>query len=117
MFTCILPLVPGDVDTVFKALANANRRALLDRLHAENGQPQSALCACLEMSQQAVAQHLAVLERANLVTTVWHGREKLHYLNPVPLQAVVDRWMGKFERPRMRALSRLKQKLEEPADE
>ncbi len=105
--------MPVDVDPVFKALANANRRALLDRLYAENGQTQSALCEGSGMSQQAVAQHLAVLERANLVTTIRRGREKLHYLNPVPLQAVMDRWISKFEGPRVRALTRLKRKLEE----
>ncbi len=107
--------VPFDLEPVFKALASAKRRALLDRLHAENGQTQSALCEGSGMTQQAVAQHLGVLEQANLVTTVWRGREKLHYLNPVPLQAVVDRWMSKFERPRVQALTRLKQKLEESA--
>lgn len=106
-----------ELDGVFKALANANRRRLLDRLFADNGQSQQALCGGLEMSQQAVAQHLAVLERANLVSTIRHGREKLHYVNPVPLQAVVDRWLSKFERSRMSALTQLKRKVEERANE
>jgi DNA-binding transcriptional ArsR family regulator len=107
----------AELDLVFKALANANRRALLDRLFAENGQSQQALRAGLDMSQQAVAQHLAVLENASLVTAIRHGREKLHYINPVPLQAVADRWVGKLERPRVRALIRLKKRVEERENE
>lgn len=100
------------MDAVFRALANASRRELLDRLYAENGQTLGALCEGLGMSRQAATQHLAVLEEANVVTTVWRGREKLHYLNPVPLQAVADRWIGKFERSRVRLLADLKWRLE-----
>jgi DNA-binding transcriptional ArsR family regulator len=101
------------MDRVFKALANAHRRALLDRLHESNGLTQKELGEGTGMTQQAVAQHLAVLEAANLVTTHWRGREKLHYINPVPLQAVTDRWIRKFERSRLQALADLKRALEE----
>ena len=100
------------MDAVFRALANPSRRELMDRLFAENGQSLGALSEGLDMTRQAVAQHLAVLEEANLVTTVWRGREKLHYLNPMPLQAVADRWIGKFERSRTRLLADLKTRLE-----
>ena len=99
-------------DKVFKALADSSRRLLLDRLYASNGQTLSELCECLAMTRQAVTQHLDVLEAANLVTTVWRGREKLHYLNPVPLQEIYERWIRKFETPRLRALHKLKQRLE-----
>lgn len=101
-----------DDDAVFRALADASRRRLLDRLHAENGQTLTELCAGLAMSRQAVTKHLAVLEAANLVATQRTGRDKRHYLNPVPIQAVADRWMRKFERGRMRALADLKRALE-----
>ena len=101
------------IDTVFKALADPTRRALLDRLHAENGQTLNQLCDDVDMARQSVTQHLAVLEAANLVTTVRRGREKLHYLNPVPLHAMQERWIDKFERPRLRALSRVKRRAEE----
>lgn len=101
-----------DADSVFKALADPSRRHLLDVLHADNGQTLGALCRHLDMSRQAVTQHLAVLEAANLVTTFWQGREKLHYLNPVPLHEVAERWIGKFERSRLRALRDLKRRLE-----
>jgi len=100
------------VDKVFKALADPSRRKLLDHLHANNGQTLSELCEHLDMSRQAVTKHLALLEAANLVATVWRGREKLHYLNPVPLQEIYDRWIIKYERDRLRALSELKQRLE-----
>lgn len=100
------------MDAVFRALANESRRRLLDRLHAENGQTLGALCEGAAMSRQAVTQHLAVLEEAGLVTTVWRGREKLHYLNPLPLQEVADRWIGKFERSRVRLLADLKTRVE-----
>ncbi len=102
-----------DVDKVFGALANANRRQLLDRLRARNGQTLGELCSGLEMTRQAVTQHLAVLEAANLVATVWRGREKLHDLNPVPIHAVADRWISKFERTRLDALDDLKRGLEQ----
>ena len=103
-----------DLDKVFKALADASRRKLLDRLHANNGQTLSELCTDLDMTRQAVTQHLAVLEAANLVAVIWRGREKLHYLNPVPLQEIYARWIEKFERQRLKALRDLKTRLEEP---
>jgi DNA-binding transcriptional ArsR family regulator len=110
--TCILFGMPGDADLVFKALADPSRRHLLDVLYAENGQTLGALCEHLDMSRQAVTQHLAVLEAANLVTVFWQGREKLHYLNPIPLQQITERWIGKFERSRLRMLRDLKKRLE-----
>lgn len=100
------------MDAVFKALADPARRHLLDRLHARNGQTLASLCDGLAMSRQAVAKHLAQLEAANLVAVQWHGREKLHYLNPVPINEIAERWIGKYERHRVRALSDLKRKLE-----
>lgn len=99
-------------DAVFKALADASRRALLDRLHDRNGQTLSELCEGLEMSRQAVTKHLTLLEEANLVATRRHGRKKLHYLNPAPIQEIADRWMGKFDRGRLEALANLKRALE-----
>jgi len=101
-----------DMDLVFKALADPSRRRLLDLLHAEEGQTLGALAGRLDMTRQAVSQHLAVLEAANLVATVRRGREKLHYLNPVPIHEVHARWIAKFERPRLDALAALKQRLE-----
>lgn len=101
------------MDAVFKALADKSRRALLDQLRKENGQTLTRLCAHLDMSRQAVTKHLALLEAANLVATVWHGREKLHYLNPTPLHEIYERWIGKYERNRLQALSDLKKGLEE----
>jgi uncharacterized protein YndB with AHSA1/START domain/DNA-binding transcriptional ArsR family regulator len=106
--------VDGNVDKVFKALADPTRRHLLDRLREENGQTLSRLCAHLEMARQSVTQHLDVLEAANLVTTVRRRREKLHYLNPVPIHAIQERWIDRFERPRLRALSAIRQRAEEP---
>jgi DNA-binding transcriptional ArsR family regulator len=105
------------MDEVFKALADASRRELLDRLRAENGQTLSELCARLAksgptMTRQAVSKHLAILEAANLVATVRRGREKLHYLNPVPIHAIAERWIGKFESSRLQALSDMKKALE-----
>ena len=100
------------MDEVFKALADASRRSLLDRLHAHNGQTLNELCACLDMTRQAVSKHLGILEEANLVATVKQGREKLHYLNPVPIHDIAERWIGKFERHRLQALSELKKGLE-----
>jgi DNA-binding transcriptional ArsR family regulator len=97
---------------VFKALADASRRQLLDRLRANNGQTLGQLCAHLDMTRQAVTKHLALLEEANLVVVVWRGREKLHYLNPVPIHEIAERWIGKFERGRLRILAELKEKLE-----
>jgi len=106
---------PGMLDDVFKALADPGRRRLLDKLHAQNGQTLGGLCGHLDMSRQAVAKHLRLLEGANLVVTTWQGREKLHYLNPVPLQEIYDRWIEKYERSRLKALSDLKKGLEEAA--
>jgi DNA-binding transcriptional ArsR family regulator len=101
------------MDKVFKALADPSRRELLDRLFADNGQTLGQLCGRLAMSRQAVTKHLVLLEEANLVVTVRRGREKLHYLNPVPIKEIADRWIGKFERHRLQALSELKKSLEE----
>src|SRR5215475_9055923 len=100
------------MDAVFKALADRSRRKLLDQLHQSNGRTLTELCRHLDMSRQAVAKHLALLEAANLVAIVWRGREKLHFLNPVPLQEIYDRWIAKFERPRLKALTDLKRRLE-----
>jgi uncharacterized protein YndB with AHSA1/START domain/DNA-binding transcriptional ArsR family regulator len=100
---------------VFRALADPTRRHLLDRLRADNGQTLGALCRDLAMKRQSVAEHLALLERAGLVATVRHGREKLHYLNPVPLHEIHDRWISRFERPDLEALSGLKRQLEQEA--
>jgi len=97
---------------VFKALADPGRRLLLDRLHAENGQTLGQLCGHFDMTRQAVTKHLKLLEDANLVVTLWRGREKLHYLNPVPIHEIAERWIGKFERGRLRVLAELKQQLE-----
>jgi DNA-binding transcriptional ArsR family regulator len=105
-----------DADQVFKALADSGRRVLLDRLRAENAQTLGQLCQHLDMSRQAVTKHLAVLEAANLVVVIWRGREKLHYLNPVPIHEIAERWIAKFEQGRLRALSELKKKLEGEAD-
>ena len=99
-------------DAVFRALADASRRRLLDRLHANNGQTLGALCEGLAMSRQAVTKHLAILEAANLVSTRRRGREKLHFINPVPINQIAERWIGKFERPSLAALSHLKTTLE-----
>ena len=106
-----------ELDPVFKALADRTRRRLLDRLFTENGQALGELCEQLDMTRQAVTKHLVVLEAANLMVTVWRGREKLHYLNPEPIEAIADRWIGKYERRRVRALRDLKQALEEKNDE
>lgn len=102
-----------DTDNVFKALADPSRRDLLDRLRKDNGQTLSELCQGLDMTRQAVTKHLALLEAANLVVTVKRGREKLHYLNPVPIHDVYMRWVGKFEEGRVQALHNLKQALKE----
>jgi DNA-binding transcriptional ArsR family regulator len=99
-------------DAVFRALADASRRQLLDRLHGKNSQTLGELCQGLGMTRQAVAKHLSILEEANLVSWKRQGREKLHFINPVPINEIAERWIGKFERPRLRALSELKRKLE-----
>ena len=106
----------ADTDKVFKALADASRRELLDRLRTENGQTLGQLCANLDMTRQAVTKHLALLEEANLVVVLWRGRDKLHYLNPVPIHEIASRWIGKFERARLDALADLKDKLEGESD-
>src|SRR5580700_12257820 len=113
---CIIARMDSAMDKVFKALADSGRRQLLDRLHADNGQTLGELCGHLDMTRQAVTKHLKVLEEANLVVTLWRGREKLHYLNPVPIHEIAERWIGKFERGRLRAISDLKKKLEEETD-
>ena len=97
---------------VFKALADPGRRLLLDRLYAKNGQTLGELCEGLDMTRQAVTKHLVILEEANLVTTYKHGREKLHYLNPVPIHQIGERWIRKFERGKLAALGELKRQLE-----
>jgi len=102
----------GDTDLVFRALADSSRRKLLDLLNANDAQTLTGLCEHLDMTRQAVTQHLAVLEAAQLVTTRWRGREKLHFLNPVPLQDIYDRWISRFERSRIKALRDLKRRLE-----
>ncbi|MFF3017191.1 ArsR/SmtB family transcription factor [Streptomyces sp. NPDC057939] len=101
------------MDRVFKALSDTTRRRLLDRLHEKNGQSLGELCEGLGMARQSATQHLSLLEAANLVSTVRRGREKLHYLNPVPLHEIQERWIDKFERPRLRTLSDLKRKAEQ----
>src|SRR5947199_6505922 len=96
-----------DADKVFKALADPGRRLLLDQLRAENGQTLGQLCQHLDMTRQAVTKHLKLLEAASLVVTIWRGREKLHYLNPVPIHEIAERWIDKFERGRLRVLAEL----------
>jgi DNA-binding transcriptional ArsR family regulator len=102
----------SDADLLFKALADPGRRKLLDRLHANDGQTLGELCEHLAMTRQGVTQHLAVLEAANLIAVQRRGREKLHFLNPVPLHEIYVRWIRKFERPRLDALDDLKRRLE-----
>ncbi len=103
----------AEADKVFRALADPTRRQLLDRLRERNGQTLSELCGQLDMARQSASQHVGVLEAANLISTVRRGREKLHYLNPVPIYEIQERWIGNFERPRLRALSDLKRRAEE----
>ncbi|MGO4693991.1 ArsR/SmtB family transcription factor [Paenibacillus ferrarius] len=104
------------MDKVFKALADGTRRELLDFLFANNGQSLGELCKQMTMTRQAVTKHLQLLEEANLVTVVWQGREKLHYLNPIPIGEIYQRWIGKFESHRIEALNTLKQALEEDSN-
>lgn len=106
-----------DLDAAFRALADGSRRALLDRLYEQNGQTLAQLCEGLDMSRQAVTKHLVILEQANLVVVQWQGREKLHYLNPVPIHEIAERWIRKYERGRLRALADLKRQLEGDDDE
>jgi DNA-binding transcriptional ArsR family regulator len=108
--------VGQDTDKVFKALADPVRRRLLDRLRADNGQTLGQLCEHFDMTRQAVSKHLKRLEEASLVATIWRGRQKLHYLNPVPIHQIAERWIGKYERSRLRVLGELKQRLEGESD-
>ena|SRR5580698_6482606 len=101
-----------DTDLLFRALADRSRRKLLDLLHAHDGSTLSELCEHLNMTRQGVTQHLDLLEAANLVATMRRGREKLHFLNPVPLQEIYERWIARFEKPRLKAISNLKKQLE-----
>ena len=101
-----------DDDNVFRALGDASRRQLLDRLHNKNGQTLGELCRGLDMTRQAVSKHLAILEEANLVSWKREGREKLHFINPVPINQIAERWIEKFEQPHLSALSKLKKTLE-----
>ena len=107
------PAMDTDDDKVFKALADASRRQILDRLHIKGGLTLAELCENHDMSRQAVSKHLVLLEAANLVVTIRRGREKLHYLNPVPINDIYMRWIGKFEQPQVQALFNLKQALKE----
>ncbi len=100
------------MDKVFKALADPGRRELLDRLRADNGQTLGQLCEQMDMTRQAVSKHLKLLEEANLVAVLWRGRRKLHYLNPMPILDIADRWIHKYERGRVRVLADLKKTLE-----
>src|ERR1700739_1069402 len=102
----------SDTDLLFRALADPSRRKLLDVLHAHDGRTLNELCVPRDMTRQGVTQHLDVLEAANLIATVRRGREKLPFLNPVPLQEIYDRWIAKFEKARPKALAALKQRLE-----
>ena len=101
-----------DTDLLFKALADPSRRKLLDLLHAHDGRTLNDLCEHLDMTRQGVTQHLDLLEAANLIAPMRRGREKLHFLNPVPLQQIYERWIAKFDKPRLKALANLKQRLE-----
>jgi DNA-binding transcriptional ArsR family regulator len=105
-----------DADKVFRALADPGRRELLDRLFEQEGQTLGALAVGMGMTRQAVSQHLTILEAANLVASARQGREKLHYLNPVPIHEIQARWIAKFERPRLEALAALKASLEGDSD-
>ena len=109
----MVPYCEMNDDAVFKALADASRRKLLDRLRHKNGQTLGELCAGLNLTRQAVAKHLGVLRNANLVSWRREGRERLHFINPVPINEIAERWISKFEYPRLQALSRLKRNLEE----
>jgi DNA-binding transcriptional ArsR family regulator len=109
--------VDEDLDAVFKALADRSRRLVLDKLFEHDGQTLLQLCAHLDMSRQATSKHLAILEAAGLVSAVRQGREKLHYLNPVPINAIHTRWISKYEQARLDALSALKSALDDQTEE
>ena len=108
----MVPYSEMNDDAVFKALADASRRKLLDRLRQKNGQTLGELCAGMDMTRQAVAKHLRILRKGNLVSWKREGRERLHFINSVPINEIAERWISKFEHPRLQALSRLKKKLE-----
>ncbi len=103
------------MDEVFKALADAARRELLDSLHRENGQTLKQLCTDSSISRQAISKHLVILEDAKLIITIWQGRQKFHYLNPAPLHEIHEHWIAKYERNQMRALYQLKKAMEDSA--
>jgi DNA-binding transcriptional ArsR family regulator len=109
-FGCILWRADG---CGIQSVGGRSRRKLLDQLHQSNGRTLGELCAHLDMTRQAVTKHLRLLEKANLVAVVWRGREKLHYLNPVPMHEISERWIGKYERHRLQALGDLKKGLEQ----
>jgi DNA-binding transcriptional ArsR family regulator len=106
-------LIRVSMDAVFKALADATRRSLLDRLYVRDGQTLGELCEGVEITRSAVTKHLLILESANLISVVWSGREKHHHLNPIPINEIADRWIRKYERGRVGALADLKRRLEE----
>jgi DNA-binding transcriptional ArsR family regulator len=112
-----LHIIGMSMDAVFRALADPIRRQLLDSLHARNGQTLNELCEDQDITRQAVTKHLTILEDANLIASLKRGREKLHYLNPVPIHEIADRWISKYERPRLQALSELKRRIEGKTDE
>ncbi|MGG1679080.1 ArsR/SmtB family transcription factor [Neobacillus sp. NRS-1170] len=105
------------MDHIFKALADSSRRELLDQLFEKNGQTLNELCEHLNMTRQSVSKHLLILEEANLIVVEWKGRHKLHYLNSAPIGEIYGRWVKKFDQPRMSALQKLKNSLEEDTDE
>jgi DNA-binding transcriptional ArsR family regulator len=113
--TCILFPMPKEgkgTDLVFKAMADPNRRKVLDLLFSKNGQTLGQLCEELEMQRQSATQHIEILINANLITVIWKGREKLHFINPVPIYEVYERWVRKFEENRLGFLHDLKKQLE-----
>ena len=108
----MVPYFEMNDDAVFRALADRSRRKLLDRLRQKNGQTLGELCNGLDMTRQAVAKHLRILREGNLVSWKREGRERLHFINPVPINEIAERWISKFEHPGLQALSRLKRNLE-----
>ncbi len=111
-FSCIIVTL----DNIFKALADSSRRAILDSLYEQDGQTLNELCDIVSFSRQGLSKHLKILEEAGLVVTEWQGREKLHYLNPIPLQEISDRWVRKYARQRARSVITLKKALENKND-
>jgi DNA-binding transcriptional ArsR family regulator len=112
-----LHIIGMSMDAVFRALADPVRRQLLDSLHANTGQTLNELCEGQAITRQAVTKHLAILQDADLVSALKRGREKLHYLNPVPIHEIADRWISKYQHPHLRALAELKRTLEGETDE